>query len=537
MKSFQTTKNSMISSFSKKDEICLDHRLIQRLLHISKALPAAGHFLMTGSDLLDCFASSYSALGQRTRKDITTLTYLSFAALLEGETPNTSLLLDHLFSLKATSESTKGSSSLLQDLVSHTPLLPKLRQHFSSSDASRAKSLLASLEAIRIPGQFSSRKRPRRKVDKGKGKASAASTEIHIHRMSLIAQVQDLFPDLGSAFVLQLLDEYNEDVEQATSHLLEDTLPAHLQAADRTADLSLNKAENSSDLAPDLAPRPTPPASPPPPSYPYASDIPERRNVYDNDELSNFTIKASNLHMGKTDRSANQGGANKAAILSALAAFDADDDERDDTYDIADVGGSVDAVNRPGDEQLRDREAAGGDEDQQQAALFRAFKNNESVFNRDATTRRSQQRQALKKDTAGMTDEAIEGWAIMVRRDPQRLRRLEERFAVAAGGLGAAGSGQTHLGRTAWTAEDMGEHEDEGEQEMQQANAFRARGRGGGEGRVGRGRGGASNVAGQANEKDTQMSRHRKEANKGSRANHNRRDQRAKKMARGGMRG
>jgi hypothetical protein len=60
-----------------------------------------------------------------------------------------------------------------------------------------------------------------------------SSAPVHIHRMSLISQVQDLFPDLGSGFVLKLLDEYNDDVEQVISHLLEDSLPAHLEKADR----------------------------------------------------------------------------------------------------------------------------------------------------------------------------------------------------------------------------------------------------------------------------------------------------------------
>ena len=61
----------------------------------------------------------------------------------------------------------------------------------------------------------------------------------------------------------------------------------------------------------------------------------------------------------------------------------------------------------------------------------------------------------------------------------------------------------------------------------------RARGRGGFPGR-GRGRG---NVAGPTGDKDTEAARRRKEASKGSRANHNRRDQRARKMARGGFPG
>ncbi|KAL8827011.1 MAG: hypothetical protein Q9170_007185 [Blastenia crenularia] len=39
-------------------------------------------------------------------------------------------------------------------------------------------------------------------------------------------------------------------------------------------------------------------------------------------------------------------------------------------------------------------------------------------------------------------------------------------------------------------------------------------------------------MAGPADEKGTQIARERKDANKGARANHNRRDQRARKMAR-----
>jgi len=55
--------------------------------------------------------------------------------------------------------------------------------------------------------------------------------------MSLISQVQDLFPDLGSGFVMKLLNQYDEDVEEVISHLLEGSLPAHLESADRTEQL------------------------------------------------------------------------------------------------------------------------------------------------------------------------------------------------------------------------------------------------------------------------------------------------------------
>lgn len=207
---------------------------------------------------------------------------------------------------------------------------------------------------------------------------------------------------------------------------------------------------------------------------------------------------------------------NKAAILSALAAFDSDDDERDDTYDVGDVGGTVDAAN-PDDssEQPHDE------------ALFKAYKSTPKLFGRDAETRRGKQRADLRLET-GMTDEAIEGWALMLSRDARQLRRLEAKFSTFRGS-------QNEIASTAWRASPVGSGTEDSD--VDGGN----RGRGGFRSRPGRGRGGGGrgrgNVAGPTGDKDTEAARHRKEANKGSRANHNRRDQRAKKMARGGFPG
>ena len=208
---------------------------------------------------------------------------------------------------------------------------------------------------------------------------------------------------------------------------------------------------------------------------------------------------------------------NKAAILSALAAFDSDDDERDDTYDIEDVGGTVDSA-MPGsdkvDADLRDKN---------EETLFNAYKLSPGVMERDSNTRRSKARLALKSET-GMTDEAIEGWAIMIGRDPRRLRRLEAKFSMFEGV-------QRELASTAYRegAAESGTEDSDG--------AGRGRGRftGRGRGRGRGGRGGSGDVAGSAGDQATQAARQRKDAHKGSRANHNRRDQRARKVARGGF--
>lgn len=128
-----------------------------------------------------------------------------------------------------------------------------------------------------------------------------------------------------------------------------------------------------------------------------------------------------------------------------------------------------------------------------------------------------------------MSDEAIEGWAIMLSRDPRRVKRLEAKLERFTGQ-------QTQLAGSRWQigtdTEDSGA-EGVGGEGAGSRGGFRGRGRG-------RGRGGArggGNVAGPTGDAGTEKARSNKEANKGSRANHNRRDQRARKMARGGFAG
>lgn len=275
-----------------------------------------------------------------------------------------------------------------------------------------------------------------------------------------------------------------------------------------------------STAQPHLTPRSTPP-----PTF-------ERRNVFDNDEFDRLAVDASRLHVGRKNQqltadkilSDRSSAPSKSAILSALAAFDLDDDERDDTYDVEDVGGTVDSATPGADEADADLR------DKNEEALFRAYSMTPELFGRDAETRRSKARTALKSET-GMTDEAIEGWSIMIGRDPKRLRRLEAKFSTFSGQ-------QRELASTTWknSPADSGE-EASGDSQRGGRGGFSNRGRGRGRGRGGGGGRGGGNVAGSSDDKATQVSRQRKEANKGSRANHNRRDQRAKKLARGGFSG
>ena len=541
-------KNSLIKELDAgmKGDLKTAEAQLKQLNHLLHASPEASAFFMAGSDFVDSLIICYKLMNPPLRNSILSALYLCLIGLTEGGKPNFSSLVDQLYSLKTAAEVHKAgptnvNDSLVAELVTATPVVKHVQQRIeaSGSGSSRAKSVLTALEGFRKPGGAG---RPhhliKRKVNKGKGIAKESDKydhgthgQIHIHRMSLISQVQDLFPDLGSGFVVKLLDEYNDDVEQVIAHLLEGSLPAHLEKADRFEELYVccqlmgiqlivhrgATSQVTGDHAPDLAPHSTPP------------QMPTRRNVFDDDEFDRLAVDTSRLHFGRRnpgqtaddvlqDRS---NAPNRAAILSALAAFDSDDDERDDTYDVEDVGGTVDSA-APGNNT---EEASADVRDGNDEALFRAYKSTPKLFERDAATRRSKPRMALKEET-GMTDEAIEGWGLMLSRDARQMRRLEARFSTFTGG-------QKELAPTAWRASPAGSGTEDSDFDGNN------RGRGGFRGgRGGRGRGrGRGNVAGPTGDKDTEIARHRKEANKGSRANHNRRDQRAKKMARGGFPG
>ena len=505
----QTQKDFMIKSLDSSkpgDEI----DLLTHLAPMMYASPSVGSLFMTGSDFLDSLATSYSRFSGQQQQLIVSVVYLGLIALVKIDTPNLSLLSDHLYGLKSQADGKVNGSSLLGDAVANTPLLRKLRQSIGTKTSGRLQTLFKSLEIYRSHRHANSTALNRRKRSKGKGKQIQPKGTLDVHRTSLVTQIQDFFPELGSGFVLKLLEEYEVDVEKVTAQLLDDSLPSHLASLDRSEQIRENDDDAQREIE-NLVPRSTPLL---PPTF-----VPERRNVFDNDEFDRLEFNTSRLHIGKQNRSVTENDEpNKTAILSALATFDSDDDERDDTYDVEDVGGTIDSAHPDGEPGF----AASITGETNDMALFSAYKASPELFARTNDIRRGPKRAALKVET-GMTDEAIEGWAIMLQRDPRKLKRLEAQS-------GAFDGRQTELPSTAYR-EPVGGTEDEESDAMQHGERGGFRGRGRGRGGRGRGRGTAANVSDSAN---SAVANRRKEANKGSRANHNRRDQRAKKMNRAG---
>jgi activating signal cointegrator complex subunit 2 len=224
---------------------------LKRLNHLLHSSPDTAVFFMSGTDFLDGLVSCYKLMNPPLRKAILSTTYLCLAGLTEGSHPNLSILSDQLYSLKAAAEAHKTgpvneNDSLVAELVTATPILRQTQHRIEAVGKSVGivKSVIAELERFRKVGGSQPKRKIKRKIDKGKAKSSTdefvlehASASIHVHRMSLISQVQDLFPDLGSGFVMKLLDEYNDNVEDVISHLLENLLPPHLDKADRSESL------------------------------------------------------------------------------------------------------------------------------------------------------------------------------------------------------------------------------------------------------------------------------------------------------------
>lgn len=534
----ETCKGSLIRELPRDLTGPVDDKLLdlRRVTALAKAMSETGEYLMTGSDYLDSLASghrtSLSTLGGHQVLELSrTLTenlYVCLRSLMISDPPHTSLLLDHLYSLKeAADRMTKANrehQTILSSLVCSTSFLRHLEVFVSTQRQSRGKVLVESLYKYR--DQTKHLHQPaverRSKVHKGKGKA-ALDGDVHIHQASNISQIHELFPELSSAYVLRLLDHFSDDIEAVTAALLEpDSLPAHLQ--DRSGDAGTQLYLNGSTK--DLKPRDS------------ISNIPQRRNVFDGDDFDNLRISPSKIHMGRKDatietaKNPNEHAKAKAAIMAALAAFNSDDDERDDTYDVGDVGGTVD-TSADIDSQPRAQKASAATEDTYEELLFGAWRNTPEIFARDSKTRLSQLRQRLKQET-GMTDEQIEGWAVILGRDKALLNRLEKKYSLAF----AFGGQQHKLAGTKWSGSRSGtatEDDDSGDDRAVQGGSGN-RGRGGplGRGARGFGRGRSGSTSGPSSDPATQAARRRKEQGRGrAGANHNRREGRARKIGRG----
>ncbi|RVD84998.1 uncharacterized protein DFL_003333 [Arthrobotrys flagrans] len=489
--------------------------LLQELCYFIMAIPEISFEIQSEETVFEDLAAAYFSLSSQNRKDIVApileeirrLQFTVIMASTQTDPKRYSAVIDFLFNFIAGADADIPRNSYVTAMISQTPLLDRLTSIDAEGYTNRWSTILTKLQNFDSTVPSSSSKRitrlPRRKQKPKHPQVDTSTIDIS----AKIHELSQLFPHTSKSLLEATLSSTNYDLESATMLLLDDP--------------SLG------------SPQPQPYTEFTPPLPPSKSD-----------ELSTLTVPTSRLYMGKRDLSGTADNLlkdrttapTKSQILSALQAFDSDDDERDDTYDHGDVGTVDPATAVESEANGSNNIASGGTEER---ALYNAFVNNPGVFARDAVTRRSVERKNLREVT-GMSDEAIEGWKIMLDRDGKRLRQLEIRFSRESD---AGNSSQTTLQRTAYRKGDSDEGEGEG--------SGAGRGGGGGGGRRGRGRGSRfagpndRNVAGQQKDHAPAVNQDGKEPHVGkktskARGEHNRkmqsaaRDrQRSKKMSKG----
>ncbi|KAI0346663.1 hypothetical protein BDW22DRAFT_1352825 [Trametopsis cervina] len=513
---FLDTKVSLIDSF---------HILLRTLLKDVEELSTPGPALAARTEIAFEVVSSLLDLPSSSSTQGTETTPIPFL--------NQSLLADY--------QHTYGLSKLISNAGRRTndPRAEVLEASLRSLDSSSpdqnastrpgALKLLIRSSGIQ-PGIDRLGKGPSRTDAKGKGKEVAVASPAPQHDPALdaaVSQVLDILPDQPPEYLRFLLAHqdypYRGNAERLIEALLEGTAPT-LEEYENQLAHTHQGAGVAHDTIADVRPAVKD-------DFVYTK---ERRNVFDEEimDISHLRVgkKPEDAQVNLNDRAYIE--EMKADILRRAEAMVDDEDEEDETdqkpkgIDVAfedelDEGG---LKVRDGEES---EEGESGDETEGQTGAVNTPRNPETIlelayiadiklFERDAQTRRSKARENLRAQT-GWSDEQIEGWRIMLERNPNKDKILQKHeFSGNRRGplLEVGHAPQGHPGRGGGRGGGRG-----------------SGGRGGGRGR---GRGGSSQGGGGGGDGQTARDRAWKDKNKASRANHNRKGGHDKKMARAG---
>ncbi|KAG0697583.1 hypothetical protein DFH29DRAFT_984206 [Suillus ampliporus] len=469
------------------------------------------HFIITVmlQDLSVASGAALAAESERTFSIVFALLDLPPPALVQaGGTPTSSPFLSR--SLMADYQHSYNLSSTLTSALRRAAR-EDARVDFLESTL-RSYDIESSTTATKDPGALKliikSSGVPPGTSASGKGKAAQSSSkgraiETHFahepeqnHDLDLeISQVMDIFPDKSPAYIRALLTQPAfGNAEKVIEALLEGTAPGEASLAQDVG------AGNSAHAT-------------------FDEPI-ERRNVFD-DEI----LDVAKIHVGKRNQNEASGLRDKAAIeqmkadILRRAEAMSDGEEEEDGAKRAEVDDDIDfgdEVKVIGDGEASSEGEDDGDEEEApplkpntETILELAYIRDAELFNRDANTRRSKARSDLKAQT-GWSDEQIEGWRIMLERNPKKDKILQKH--EFAGNKAVDFSATINAGGS----------------ESSSRGGDRGRGRGGrGAGR-GRGRGRGSGNGGDAKERAW------KDKNKASRGNHDRKRGHDKKMAKAG---
>ncbi|THH11909.1 hypothetical protein EW145_g362 [Phellinidium pouzarii] len=340
-----------------------------------------------------------------------------------------------------------------------------------------------------------------RGVGAAKGKTrAAADPESDADLDVAVSSVLSILPDYELAYIRELLTlpQYSGDAERVIAALLEGDAPAP------------SKVESDVEHMLPTAP---------------VEVLPERRNVF-----NEMPMEHTSVNIGKR-RGDVDGVLQDRTFLDQMKAdilrrveYLSESDEENSVFDD-DIDGALDGrVQVAGDGEDSDKDEDDNAEVEEaptpETICELSYISDPKVFDRDANTRRSKARADLKART-GWGDEQIEGWSIMLERNPRKDKILQKHeFTGNRRNADLPVAGASHSVQH----DEGGNHRGRG-----RGRGGRGRGRGGGGGSRGGGSGkGDERGGGDARERSW------KDKNKARQANHNRKRGHDKKMARGG---
>ncbi|KAJ7634761.1 hypothetical protein FB45DRAFT_790113 [Roridomyces roridus] len=438
-------------------------------------------------DMASSSGAALAAEADRTFDIIFSLLALPSQSNSSGETPflDRSLLADYQQTYDL-SHTLASSLRKVREEDARLELLESQLQSLSSGQKDPG-ALKIILKSSGIPPGIDYLGKGRQADPKGKGKeAPVEDPELDLK----VTQVLDILPDHAPEYIRALLSHPSySNPEQVVAALLEGTAPSVEELQPPEQD----------DLA----------------SY-------VRRNVHDDDDMDLGRVRFGKKNEDESSflRDRTYIEQMKAEILR-IAEEISDDEEEEAEEQVGkkkappedgdlDTDGEAIRLKIAGDGE----ESGGEDGDPEEESITAqticelAYLRDPKLFDRDAQTRRGKARADLKAQT-GWTDEQLEGWRIMLERDPRKDKILQKHeFSgrqdpiIPQGEAGSSRGGSQRGG----------------------SRGRGARGRGGGGGRGGAGGGG----------EDSARERAWKDKNKASRGNHNRKRGHDKKMARAG---
>lgn len=209
-----------------------------------------------------------------------------------------------------------------------------------------------------------------------------------------ISTLNELFPHLTKHQLSRLLEKYDRNVEVATNAVFEN--PSVADDIDEDAQEAPDDDNSTDD------------------EMYFASSVPKSKMK----EADQIVTK----HVPDELR-------NKTLTWALRLMYQGDEDERDDTYDEADVTRSVGKISLLDSDSdntsVESKKEGSSNYDQIEEFLWQLLKQDKSLFER--SKRGSKVRKDMKKEI-NWSDEQIEGWARMLEKSPQRARILEEKF-------------------------------------------------------------------------------------------------------------